>query len=293
MYVIIGANGFLGNYIINAILEKTTDNILAVDMNCPKHENQNKLQWKKANILDDKDFDDVVDSCRGYSDVKVVFLAAYHHPDLVAKNPQIAWDINVTTLSRCVNKLHFVPRLFYASTDSVYGNSINNYHFKEIDSLNPVNIYGRNKAAAEAIIQYSGFTVVRFPFLIGTSLVEEKEHFYDQIVRTLKGNNKIEMFCDSYRSSLDFKTAAGLMIDLCELNEKLPSLINISGDEDLSKYDVGKMVAQKLGVSEKLVVPIKISERNDIFETPRANSTLMDNSLIKELLHIESIHLTI
>ena len=293
MYAIIGANGFLGNYIIKAILNRTRDEILAMDMNCPKSIEDRRLKWKRCNILDDNEFDEVVEILKGSSEVKVIFLAAYHHPDLVAKNPQTAWNINVTTLSKCINKLHFVSRLFYASTDSVYGNSFGDYHFKETDALNPVNIYGRNKAAAEAVIKYSGFTVVRYPFLIGPSLVAGREHFYDQIVNSLREQNPVEMFSDSYRSSLDFSTASALMIDLCELEGKLPSIINICGDDDLSKYDVGRIIAKKLGASEKLIVPIKMSDRKDIFETPRANSTLMDNSLLKELLHLKSVHLSL
>lgn len=293
MYAIIGANGFLGNYIIRAILNQTNDEILAVDTNCPEDEARTRVEWRRCNILNDDDFDGIVNDLRNLSPVKVIFLAAYHHPDLVAKNPQTAWSLNVTTLSKCINKLHFVSRLFYASTDSVYGNSIYNYHFKETDDLNPVNIYGKNKAAAEAIIKYAGFTVVRYPFLIGPSLVNGKKHFYDQIVKNLKSGERVEMFCDSYRSSLDFNTASALMINLCELNRDIPSIINISGDEDLSKYDVGQMIAQKLGISSEQIVPVKMSERTDIFETPRAASTLMDNSLLKELLHLDSVHLSL
>ena len=293
MYAVIGANGFLGNYIIKAILSQTNDEILATDINCPGSDKTGRIKWERSNILNDDEFNNIVNYLQNFSDVKVIFLAAYHHPDLVAKNPELAWDINVTTLSKCINKLRFTSRLFYASTDSVYGNSIDQYHFKETDCLNPVNIYGKNKAAAEAIVQYAGFTVVRYPFLIGPSLVNGKKHFYDQIIQSLKNEEPVEMFCDSYRSSLDFNTAATLMIKLCELDGDLPSVVNVSGDKDLSKYDVGQIIAQKLGAPEKLIVPIKLIDRKDIFETPRAESTLMDNSRLKNLLHLDSVHLSL
>lgn len=293
MYAVIGANGFLGNYIIKAILSQTNDEILAVDVKCPETEEKNRITWQRCNILNDAELDRMVDHFQSFSDLKIIFLAAYHHPDLVAKNPELAWDINVTALSKCINKLRFASRLLYASTDSVYGNSIDHYHFKETDRLNPVNIYGKNKAAAEAIVQYVGFTVIRYPFLIGPSLVSGKKHFYDQILQALKNGEPVEMFCDSYRSSLDFNTASILMIKLCELDGVLPSVINVSGDKDFSKYDVGQIIAQKIGAPKNLIVPIKISERKDIFETPRAGSTLMDNSLLKNLLHLDSVHLSL
>ena len=293
MYAVIGGNGFLGSYIIKNILEETEEMVLATATNLSGLEDSQRVRWQKCNILDEAEFDGLVEQLKSYSSVKVIFLVAYHHPDMVAANPQYAWNVNVTTLSKCVNKLHFAQRLFYASTDSVYGNSPENYHFKEDDVLNPVNIYGRNKAAAEAVIQYSGFHVVRYPFLIGTSLAKGKVHFYDRIVADLMAGKRVEMFSDSYRSSLDFNTAANLMIKLCEHQGDLPSIVNICGDTDLSKYDVGKMIAHKLNCSEELVVPITIAEGADIFKSARATSTLMDNSLLKKTLQLDSIELTL
>ena len=157
--------------------------------------------------------------------------------------------------------------------------------------MNPVNIYGRNKAAAEAITIYSGRNVVRYPFLIAKSLSPNKKHFFDKIVDKLSNGEKVEMFEDSLRSSLDFDTAAELLIELCEKKEAVPNIVNICGDDDLSKYDVGLMIAEKYGFDKKLVVPISIESENSFFKTPRANSTLMDNSLLKSILNLESIRI--
>ena len=290
MYLIIGGNGYLGRYILKSILEKTSDSIYVTARNIDHLENTDRVIWLKCEITNDNDFNEVVNKVRKITDLKVVFLAAYHHPDLVAEHSQKAWDINVTTLSKCINKLFFARKLLYASTDSVYGNSVNGYHFKEIDQLNPVNIYGKNKAAAESIVRYYGFNVVRYPFLIAPSLVPGKLHFYDKIVDKLKRGESIEMFKDSYRSSLNFKTAADLLVDLCEKPQQIPSILNVCGDESLSKYDIGIKIAQKLGVSSTLVKGISLSEGGNIFKTKRAASTLMDNTAVKEILGLEKIN---
>ena len=291
MYLVIGASGFLGSYLIKNIIENTNDNIIATARNIERLTNTDRIKWIKCDICNDTEFDTLVSDIRDFDSIKTIFLAAYHQPDDVAANPNIAWDINVTTLSKCVNKLDFVNKFFYVSTDSVYGNSIDNYRFKESDSLNPVNIYGRNKAAAEAITIYSGRNVVRYPFLIAKSLSPNKKHFFDKIVDKLSNGEKVEMFEDSLRSSLDFDTAAKLLIELCEKKEAVPNIVNICGDDDLSKYDVGLMIAEKYGFDKKLVVPISIESENSFFKTPRANSTLMDNSLLKSILNLESIRI--
>jgi len=293
MYLVIGANGYLGNYIMRSILNDTEENIVATARHIDSGYQNSRISWQECDITDDDAFDKLVERVKDKENLKVVFLAAYHQPDLVAQNPELAWNINVTTLSKCVNKLRFAKKLFYASTDSVYGNSVDGYHFKETDALNPVNIYGRNKCAAEAVVIWSGFNVVRFPFLIAPSLVSTKKHFYDRIVESLERGEKVEMFSDSYRSSLNFKTAGDLLIGLMELEDTVPAILNIGGDDDLSKYDIGLMIADKLGVSRDMIVPIKTTDNQEIFKTARATSTLLDSSKVKEVLGIESIKLVI
>lgn len=290
MYVVIGANGFLGRYCIQGILEQTDENVTATARNIQNLEDTDRVHWEKCDIAMESEFDRLLSMIKEYDRIKVIFLAAYHNPDLVEANPSYAWDINVTALSRCLNKMTFVERLFYASTDSVYGDSIDHYHFKENDPLNPVNRYGRNKAAAEAVVRYLEFHVVRFPFLIGTSLVPGKRHFYDNIVENLTNGKEVEMFENSYRSSLHFHTAASLLIQLMEMPlREVPPILNVCGDRDLSKYDIGLLAAEKLQVSEKLIKPIKIFENDAVFKTKRAVSTVMDNTLVKKVLQVDRI----
>ena len=150
MYLIVGANGFLGNYLIQSILELTDEKIIAASTKVP--ENTDRVEWMECNILQDEQFCALVDKVKDVKNLKVIFLAAFHHPDKVAENPEYAWNVNVTTLSKCVNKLSFASRLFYASTDSVYGNSIEHYHFKEEDILSPVNIYGKNSVDRKSVV---------------------------------------------------------------------------------------------------------------------------------------------
>ena len=288
MYSIIGANGYLGSYIRKVILEDTNEDLICVDMNVPETENDSRVRWVRCDITDRESVDRVLDELSGYPEVKIVYLAAYHNPDLVQQNPQLAWNINVTSLSYFINKADFAKEIYYPSTDSVYGESNDFYHFKESDPLNPVNIYGHNKCAAEAILVHKGRNVVRFPFLISPSLAG-KPHFYDRIVESLKEGRPFDMYADSYRSSLSFENAARLMVALIERGNRHP-IVNVCGDRDLSKYDVGLMVAEREGLDPKLIVPVNMGEIViEGFVTKRATSTLMDNSLLKQILDLEYV----
>ena len=287
MYCIIGANGYLGSYFRKIILEETNEDLICVCRSIPAETN-NRVRWISCDISKQEEVDFLVEDLKQCTNLKIIYLAAYHNPDLVQKNPQLAWDINVTSLSYFLNRTDFAKEICYASTDSVYGESENFYHFMESDPLNPVNIYGHNKCAAEALFVHKGRKVVRFPFLISPSLAG-KPHFYDRIVETLRNNEPFEMYEDSYRSSLSFENAALLTIWLIEKEDKT-AIVNVCGDKDLSKYDVGLLIADREGLDSNLIVPVKMGEITvEGFVSKRATSTLMDNSLLKRILNLEYI----
>lgn len=294
MYCIIGANGFLGSYILKSILNKTQERVVACcrDISLVGDTlKDERITWKNLDICD---FDAVNSFCNEYKDEdkKIVYLAAYHNPDLVEKNPRIAWNTNITALSFFLNAMENVSAFYYPSSDSVYGNSIDGKIFKEDDKTNPVNTYGKQKALAEKIVNTYGYQVVRYPFLIGTSLLSSKKHFYDYIVENLRSGDGMDMFSDSYRSTISFRQAADYLVDLIEIGDKHP-VVNISSDKALSKYDVGIIIAGKLGVDKNLVRAIKVEDSEGIFVAKRASSTIMDNKLLKSIFKLNEISLEI
>ena len=168
MYIVIGGSGFLGRYIIKNILELASDNVVATYYNSKPSFCHKNLQWLNVDVQNDADL--IKLNNLTLDNAKVIYLSAYHHPDKVEENPYLAWDINITALSKVVNLLRKVSCFYYSSTDTVYGEGSSDYKFKETDSLNPVNLYGKHKVLAEQIVLASGGNVVRFPFIIGKSL---------------------------------------------------------------------------------------------------------------------------
>lgn len=292
MYLIIGGSGFLGSYMIKNILEHTQDGILSTSRSIPDYNTDNRVNWLNCDITTDKSIEFLTNMSKRHHNLKVIYLAAYHKPDLVQKHPRLAWDVNIIALAKIMNQLDNIQCFFYASTDSVYGNSIHAYHFKEEDDLKPLNIYGKQKQCAEALVTGFGYNVVRYPFLIGPSLLKSRHHFYDDIVEHLNKKESVGMFMDSYRSALDFNMAAHLLIQLAEaFDSEYPKVLNLAGDEDLSKYDIGLKIAKKVGCGSDLIKPASMNVQQGIFTAPRAISTLIDNSKVKKILGLSEIKL--
>ena len=292
MYLIIGANGFLGSYLIKNILEKTNDKILATDLSIC--ENNSRLTWEKCDITNINDLQKIKNITQNEENLKVIFLAAYHKPDLVLQNPKIAWNVNVVALANFLYIMNNIKIMYYPSTEVVYGQGIDGYKFKEDDKLNPANKYGELKTIAERMVNVAGFNVVRFPVLMGPSLVPNKKHFYDEIIEKLQNGEKIEMFKDQFRSMIDFDTASKVVIDLIETPEAQQyKILNIAGDEKLSKYELAIRIADKYNLNKNNIIGISMDTDNKIFTAKRAKETILDNSLVKKVLKLNELKIKI
>ncbi len=292
MYLIIGASGFLGRYCIKNVLEKTKEDIIATYSSiAPIGGNANpRITWEPLNITDFA----TVNKLAKYVDssTKIIYLAAYHHPDKVEEFPELAWNINIVALANAVNAFHNAGCLYYSSTDTVYGEGSPAKKFTENDKCAPVNLYGKHKVLAEQITNARGFNVVRFPFIFGPSLVENKPHFFDKIKSDLQSGKTVEMFSDSYRSTLSFNQCAGFLVDLIEkYGASSEKIINISADDKMSKYDAAIAMADKFGLDKSLIKPISVKSANGIFKAKRAETAVLDNTKLKMLLNLKQIQL--
>ena len=292
MYLIVGASGFVGSYAIRDILAKTNEKILAADKNVEEQEDTERIQWIPCDITVHEELCMLNEQLKDEKHVKVIYLAAYHHPDLVLANPRLAWNINITSLSDFLNTIENVECLFYSSTEMVYKPGEMNVFFKEDAEKDPINAYGRHKVVAEQLVVGYGYNVVRFPFMIGPSILPGKKHFYDVIVETIQAGNSIDMFEDNFKTALDFETAVSTLIALMEnYTSDMPRILNIAGDEVLSKYDIGIKIADKYGCPRELIVPISMKDDTTIFTEKRADCTLLDNSAVKKALGLKELKL--
>lgn len=292
MYVVIGANGYVGSYMIKNLLSRTEENILAIGRHIEPGLLQNRITAIKCDIANHDNLDRLSGILKGKKSLKAVYLAAFHHPDEVKRNPRLAWDINITALADFVNRLPYFDCLFYVSTEMVYGSGDKTFHFKETDALNPVNLYGRHKQIAESIVTGYGYNVVRFPFMIGPGLLPGKRHFYDDIVETVRCGRIMEMFADAYKSALDFNTAAATVVELMlAYSQDMPKILNVSGDEDITKYEIGIRIIKANGLNPDFIHPIYMDADKRIFTEKRASCTLLDNSLVKKVLKLSEIRM--
>ena len=288
MYLVVGAGGFLGSYVIKNILEKTYDPIIAVSKNGQVYAGDDlRVKAVKLDVCNADELSRLISTIP--ISAKVVWLAAQHNIDKVAQAPEDAAKINLFALSTACAQLTNISRFIFTSSDTVYGEG-GEKRFKETDELNPISEYGRQKLEGEKIVLSHNMNVVRLPFMFGKSISPYKKHFCDLIISNLELGQSTKMFTDSIRSTLSFDTVAKIIVSLCEEDEDIPPVLNIGADEPYSKYDVGVALAHKLGADTALITPEE--SRNAWAKgAERAVSTVMDNTLLKKTLMLDKITL--
>ncbi len=288
-FLIVGASGYIGSYFLKNILETTELNIIATKTkNSSASILHERIKWLDLDISDFAEVDSFCDQLSKLNTrLDVIYLAAYHHPDKVEKDPQFAWGINIVALSNIINKIPSIRTFYYSSTDSVYGESFDGYRFKETDDHVPLNEYGKQKSLAEKIVLSRGYGVIHYPFLIGPSLANKK-HFYDMIVDDFVSGKKVEAFFDSCRSSLDFNSASLYALQLIERGDNFGT-VNICSDISYSKYDIILQIANRHGFSAENIHSILAKESNWVSIAKRPLVTLLDNSKLKKILALEKI----
>ncbi len=293
MYIVIGANGFLGSYVLKTLVSNTDGRTIATYHGKKESLFSDRVEWVKLDVTNNDDINNLADLAGDISDCNIFYFSACHNLDLVKREPEFARSINITALENFLDTFKDAKNLYFSSTDCVYGeNTEETPFFKETDATSPVSEYGRQKLEAENLVTGYGFNVVRLPFMIGPSILQNKKHFYDNIVEKTVQGEDFTLADGLWRSALDYASVADILFKLTN-KDNVPRILNLCGDDSLSKYDVGVMIAKKHNLPLEHIVKTPEAEIMKLFYETRTSSTAMDNSLLKSVLGIDEIKINV
>ena len=209
----------------------------------------------------------------------ILHLAAQSSTGICVKHPQATRRLNVEAtgiLTEWAMK-HSIP-LVFTSSEQVYDGTRQIY--TDTAAANPLNVYGKQKWAAEQVIQqlYPIAGIARIAVLFGVQGASTYCFMSDWLQQWKEGG-EVNAFYDEIRSFLYVGSAVEAL--LLMLGATASGVYNVGGANAMSRFDFAQLLAKLFGYRN---AKIKAMSRLDIPEgETRPASLIIDNHRIKQL----------
>ena len=171
-------------------------------------------------------------------------------------------------------------KLVHISTDHLFDGILQSR--TEIDKPSPLNHYAKTKLKGdENVISNNPESLIIRTNFFGFG-PKHKPSFSDKIIQALENKKKINLFSDVFFSPIHVNELAKVTNKL--LNLKKSGIFNVSSNERISKYEFGKLIAEKKGVSKDFIEKGFISQRKDLVIRPKDMS--LSNLKVKNIAEI-------
>jgi dTDP-4-dehydrorhamnose reductase len=261
---VLGANGFIGSYFLRKYRSFYPD--------CMGSSHRDDEQPTKINLIE-PDIRHLNLRSKGYK--SALICAAVTKVDTCENNPNESSAINVEGTLQIIKQLYdenIYP--IYLSSDYVFDGNTGSY--TDESPVNPVNVYGRHKAAVEKAIPQicgSNYTILRLSKVYSTDYCTPS--FLSGMISDIASGRIVkaaydQIFCPTLIEDL-------LRITLEIQAKKLNGLFNVCSPQAISRYELAKKIALYCKVDHDTIIRISIDDLNENFRRPHNTSMICNN----------------
>ncbi len=209
----------------------------------------------------------------------IIHLAAITNVDLCETEKDLVTQIN-TKATEILAKQAAKQNIFflYVSTDYIF-DGINGMK-KENDTPNPLGFYGKSKLEGEISLNKiaSSWCIARTSSPFGVH--PKKKSFPLWIKESLETKKEIPVLVDQFTTPTFVPNLSRMLIEIA--TKQITGILHVSGASRISRYALAELVAEKLHLDKKLLIPTKTDEMNWKAQRPKDSS--LDVSLANEIL---------
>jgi dTDP-4-dehydrorhamnose reductase len=260
--LVTGANGLIGQHIGKLILKSKTFNLLPTGIGKSRVKDFENIYQK----LDISNSVEVKNLLKFEKPDIVINCAAISHVDICEQFPDKCYKVNVLGVKNLIDNLNPQSKFIHLSSDFVFdGTSLN---YEENDKPNPLSIYGKSKLQAEEYIQqnFKNHQIIRTILVFGFGENLSRNNILTWAYSSLNQNKNIKVVNDQIRKPTYVKDLAKAIFDLMVNYQN--SIFHISGDEEISIYQLAKKVAEVYGFDKNLIASISSKSLNELGKRP-------------------------
>lgn len=175
-------------------------------------------------------------------------LAAYTNVDGAEQNQDLAYKVNVDGTRNIFEAVKSKnKKMIYISTDFIFDGE--NPPYDEKSSPNPISYYGKTKYEGEKIVQNEAMIVrLSYPY---RAIFEQKKDFARTIKSLLEQGKTLQMVTDSTITPTFIDDIVYSLSYL--MNNYSPEIFHIVGENSLTSYMAGKLIAKIFGLDQNLI----------------------------------------
>ena len=210
----------------------------------------------------------------------IIHLAAMTNVDLCENEKETAILINEKATEIIAKQAAKQQAFFvYVSTDYVFDGKQGMR--KEGDVTDPLGFYGRSKLNGEKVLNNlaSSWCIARTSTPFGFH--HKKKSFPLWIKENLESKKEIPVLVDQFTSPTYVPSLSKMLIEIA--TRQITGTIHLAGATRISRYHLAELIADKIGLEKKLLIPTKIDKMNWIAQRPKDSS--LDVSLATEILN--------
>ncbi len=270
-YLVTGSAGLVGSQVVKDLVEQNH-----TVYSC--YHNEKPLHGIRVS-LDLTDKEKIIQTIQETNPDRIIHLAAMTNVDLCETEKDLATQIN-TKATEILAKQAAKQNIFflYISTDYVF-DGINGMK-KEDDLANPLGFYGKSKLEGEISLNKlaSAWCIARISSPFGTH--PKKKNFPLWIKKSLETKKEIPVLVDQFTTPTFVPNLSKMLIEIT--TKQIAGTLHVSGASRISRYDLAVLVADKLNLDKKFLIPTNIDKMNWKAQRPKDSS--LDVSLANEIL---------
>lgn len=236
------------------------------------------LHWHTLDVLD---CDELRRTFEHIRPAAVIHAAAIADINFCEANTNTADRVNIV-LTRALVELcrEGAARLVFTSTDTVFDGERGNY--TETDAPSPVNYYGHTKVMAEEFVQerLSDWVIARPAIVFGLPFFSAGNSVIVRMLESLRAGKPIQAFTKEVRTPVDVVTLGEALLELA--GNTYQGVLHLSGNDRLDRPTFSRLIAERLGFSPDLIVPVDAKGLSD--RAPRPRDVSLDNSKARTVL---------
>lgn len=274
--LVVGARGFLGMHALHAATATDAFEVIRGDRSSTGQTGSVEVDIADASSVD-----------RAFRQVRpdfVLLLAAISDIDRCENLPEQAFAINARGAETVANACARTnTRLLFTSSAAVFDGSKHGY--SEEDAISPLSVYGKTKAWAEDAVKTltPSAIVIRIALVLGFARKKGTNAMLDSMIDRWKAGEPVYFPIQEERNPVDAASLSKMMIDMLA-DRSIRGVYHIGASDSISRYELGKRLAARAGISAELVRP----QENPIpGRAPRGRDHFLLTEKIRQACNLE------